>query len=293
MAMPFAWIRSRVDRFARRGALDSRDTALNWRGCGPMWLYCQPIRLTSVGVLKWRLAFLEEYFMATFQGNNTAFRGSSVDSRALFITRTYTHVVGGILGFILVELGLFESGLAEQVARFMLGFNWFLILGAFMLVGWLATRTAQTSSSIGMQYFAYAAYVVAEALIFVPLLYIADAKAPGAIDSATLITALGAGGLMFVAHRTRKDFSFLRAVLMWGGVVAILAMIGGAIFGFQLGTWFSVAMIGFAGAAVLYDTSNIIHYYPEDRYVSAAMQLFASIALMFWYVLRLVMGNRN
>jgi FtsH-binding integral membrane protein len=231
--------------------------------------------------------------MATFPSNNTAFRGTSIDSRAQFITRTYTHVVGGILGFILVEMGLFESGLAEQVARFMLGFNWFLILGAFMLVGWLATRTAQTSSSIGMQYFAYGAYVVAEALIFVPLLYIADAKAPGAIDSATLITALGAGGLMFVAHRTRKDFSFLRAVLMWGGVVAILAMIGGAVFGFQLGTWFSVAMIGFAGAAVLYDTSNIINHYPEDRYVSAAMQLFASIALMFWYVLRLVMGNRN
>jgi uncharacterized protein len=231
--------------------------------------------------------------MANFPNNNAAFPSSGVDRRSAFITRTYTHLVGGILGFILVELALFESGIAGQIAQFMLGFNWFLILGAFMLVGWLASRTAQTSSSIGMQYFAYGAYVVAEALIFVPLLYIADAKAPGAIDSATLITALGAGGLMIVAHRTRKDFSFLRAILMWGGVVAILAMIGGAIFGFQLGTWFSVAMIGFAGAAVLYDTSNIIRNYPEDRYVSAAMQLFASIALMFWYVLRLVMGSRN
>ncbi len=231
--------------------------------------------------------------MATFPGSNSAFPSSGVDSRAQFITRTYTHVVGGILGFILVELGLFESGLADQIAHFMFGVNWFLILGAFMLVGWLATRTAQTSTSIGMQYFSYAAYVVAEALIFVPLLYLADRKAPGAIDSATLITALGAGGLMVVAHRTRKDFSFLRAILMWGGVVAILAMVGGAVFGFQLGTWFSVAMIGFAGAAVLYDTSNIIQHYPEDRYVSAAMQLFASIALMFWYVLRLVMGSRN
>jgi FtsH-binding integral membrane protein len=220
--------------------------------------------------------------MATFPSSNSAFPRSGIDSRAQFITRTYTHVVGGILGFILVELALFESGLAGQIASFMLGFNWFLILGAFMLVGWLA-----------MQYFSYAAYVVAEALIFVPLLYIADRKAPGAIDSATLITALGAGGLMVVAHRTRKDFSFLRAILMWGGVVALLAMVGGAVFGFQLGTWFSVAMIGFAGAAVLYDTSNIIQHYPEDRYVSAAMQLFASIALMFWYVLRLVMGSRN
>src|SRR5579859_1993444 len=231
--------------------------------------------------------------MATFPNSNSAFPSAGVDRRAAFITRTYTHVVGGILGFILVELGLFESGLAGQIARFMLGFNWMLILGAFMLTGWLATRTAQTSTSIGMQYFAYGVYVVAEALIFVPLLYIADAKAPGTIDSAVLVTALGAGGLMFVAHRTRKDFSFLRAILMWGGVLAILAMIGGAVFGFQLGTWFSVAMIGFAGAAVLYDTSNIIQHYPEDRYVSAAMQLFASIALMFWYVLRFVMGNRN
>jgi uncharacterized protein len=231
--------------------------------------------------------------MATFPNNNSAFGSVGIDSRAQFITRTYTHVVGGILAFILIELGLFESGAAEQIARFMLSFNWFLILGAFMLVGWLATRTAQTSTNLGMQYFSYAMYIVVEALIFVPLLYIANAKAPGAIDSAALVTGLGAAGLMFVAHRTRKDFTFLRAVLMWGGILAIVAMVGGAVFGFQLGTWFSVAMIGFAGAAVLYDTSNIIHVYPEDRYVAAAMQLFASIALMFWYVLRLFMGNRN
>jgi uncharacterized protein len=229
--------------------------------------------------------------MANFP--NAAFPGAQVDSRSIFITRTYTHLVGGILGFILVELGLFESGLAGQIARAMLSVNWLLILGAFVLTGWLASRTAQTSTSIGMQYFAYAVYVVAEAIIFVPLLYLANAKAPGTIDSATLVTLLGAGGLMVVAHRTRKDFSFLRAILMWGGILALIAIIGGVVFGLQLGTWFSVAMIGLAGAAVLYDTSNIIHYFPEDRYVSAAMQLFASIALMFWYVLRLLMGNRN
>ena len=51
-------------------------------------------------------------------------------------------------------------------------------------------------------------------------------------------------------------------------------------------------MIGFAGAAVLYDTSNIMLHYPEDKYVAASMQLFASIAMMFWYILRLFM-NRN
>src|SRR5215813_4813402 len=89
--------------------------------------------------------------MATFDGNNQVFGSSSVDTRAAFIMRTYTHVVGGILAFILIELGLFESGLAQQIFMFMVRLPWLLILGAFMLVGWLATHTAQTSSNIRMQ----------------------------------------------------------------------------------------------------------------------------------------------
>ena len=64
------------------------------------------------------------------------------------------------------------------------------------------------------------------------------------------------------------------------------------IFGFELGTFFSVAMVGLAGASILYDTSNVLHHYPEDRYVGASLELFSSVALMFWYVLRLFMGRR-
>src|SRR3569833_330597 len=115
--------------------------------------------------------------------NGFTLPASGTTSREAFITRTYTHVVGAILGFVLVELGLFESGAAESIARWMLGFNWLLILGAFMLTGWLATHTAHTSGSRAMQYFSLAVYVIAEAIIFVPLLYVADMKAPGAIDS--------------------------------------------------------------------------------------------------------------
>src|SRR5258707_13639557 len=93
--------------------------------------------------------------MANFP-SNAAFPRSGVDSRSLFITRTYIHLVAGFLGFILVELGLFESGLPVQVARFMFSFNWMLTLGAFMLTGWLETRTDQTSKQLGMQNFAHA-----------------------------------------------------------------------------------------------------------------------------------------
>jgi hypothetical protein len=106
-----------------------------------------------------------------------------------------------------------------------------------------------------------------------------------------MVTGIGFGGLTAVAFITRKDFSFLRGVLLWAGFGALLLIVAGVIFGFELGTFFSVGMVVFAGAAILYDTSNVLHHYPEDRYVGAALALFASVALMFWYVLRIFMSR--
>jgi FtsH-binding integral membrane protein len=215
------------------------------------------------------------------------------NSRGRFIARAYNHLFGAILAFILIEVALFQTGMAKSIATVLLGGPWLLVLGGFVIVGWLAQLAAHRSTSKAAQYAALAGYVVAEAIIFVPLLYIADKFAPGAISSAALVTFLGFVGLSLVAFVTRKDFSFLRGILFWGGIVALMAIVAGTIFGFQLGTFFSVAMIGLAGAAVLYDTSNILYHYPQDRYVAAALQLFASVALMFWYVLRLFLNSRR
>jgi FtsH-binding integral membrane protein len=107
-----------------------------------------------------------------------------------------------------------------------------------------------------------------------------------------LVTILGFAALTGIAFYTRKDFSFLRGALLWGGVGAMLLVIGGVVFGFQLGLFFSVAMVVFAGAAILYDTSNVVHHFPENRYVAASLQLFSSVTLMFWYVLRIFMSRR-
>ena len=217
-----------------------------------------------------------------------------VDQRATFITRTYNHLFAAIIGFVLVEMFLFTSGLAEIMARAMLGTSWLLVLGGFVLVSWLATRAANQSRSVGTQYLALSGFVVAEAIIFVPMLYIANNYAGGGvIESAATVTLLGFGALTALAFWTRKDFSFLGAMLRWVGVLALVAIVAAVRFGFELGTWFSIAMIGMAGAAILYDTSNVIHHFPEDRYVAAALTLFASVALMFWYVLRFFMGSRD
>ncbi len=213
------------------------------------------------------------------------------DTRAAFIGRTYLHLFGAIVAFVLIEVWLFSSGLAEPIARSMMSVSWLLVLGGFMVISWIASRAAYTARSSGAQYAALAAFVVAEALIFVPMLFIANAYAPGAIQSAATITLIGFAGLTAVAFLSRKDFSFLGSLLKWGGILALVAIVGGVIFGFNLGTWFSVAMVGLAGGAILYDTSNVLRNFPEDRHVGAALQLFASVALMFWYVLRIFMSR--
>ena len=215
----------------------------------------------------------------------------TTDARAKFITRTYSHVAAAILLFTAIEMWLFSTGRVVALSQWILSFNWLVIIGALMLVGWLATHVAHNLESKPLQYLALAAFVIAQAVIFAPLLLIAATLQAGIIESAVFITLFGVIGLTAVAFITRKDFSFMRGILVWAGILALVAIAGSVLFGFQLGTWFSVAMIGFAGAAVLYDTSNILHHYPEDRYVGAALQLFASIALMFWYVLRLFMSR--
>ena len=214
---------------------------------------------------------------------------ADTETRATFILRTYLHLASAVVGLVAVLYGLFSLGFAEPIAQAMLSISWLVPLGGFILVSWLASRAAHQAQALQTQYLALAAFIVAQALILVPLLVMAQQVAPGTIESAASVTLLGFGGLTFIAFYTRKDFSFLRSLLIWGGVGALVLIVGGALFGYQLGTFFSVGMIVFAGAAILYDTSNVLHHYPKDRYVAASLELFASLGLLFWYVLSLFM----
>jgi hypothetical protein len=217
----------------------------------------------------------------------------SVESRSEFIWKCYAHVVGAILAFAGVEVYLFSSGIADRIAVPMLN-SWMMVIIAFIAVSWGATHLAHRLESVAQQYAAFAVFIVAESLIFAPMLWMAMQMDPSGsmIESAGTVTLFGCGALIATVMITRKDFSFLRGVLVWGFFLVLGLIAASWMFGWNLGTWFSVGMIGFAGVAVLYDTSNIMHHYPQDKYVAASMALFASIAMMFWYILRLFM-NRN
>jgi FtsH-binding integral membrane protein len=218
----------------------------------------------------------------------------AVEDRSAFIWKCYAHVIGAILTLIAVETYLFSSGVAGAIVEPMLRSPMAVMIG-FIALSWGAQHMAHRLESTAAQYAAFAGFIVAWAIMFVPMLAMAmiygQQRGVNIIENAAMVTVAGCVGLIATVMITRKDFSFLRGVLVWGFFI-ILGLIGFSwAFGWNLGTWFSVGMIGFAGIAVLYDTSNIMHHYPRDKYVAASMALFASIAMMFWYILRLFMSR--
>lgn len=219
---------------------------------------------------------------------------AAVDSRAVFIRRTYSHLAGAILAFVFLETLLFQTDFPQLMSG-VLGtsrYAWLIVLLAFMGVSHLADNWARSGASVGMQYLGLGVYVVAEAIIFVPLLYLAEALCGGqVIFSAGLITLLLFTGLTYTAFTTKRDFTFLGGFLKISFFVVLGIIVASAIFGFNLGLIFSAAMVILAGASILYNTSNILRVYNPSQHVAAALSLFASVALLFWYVLRILMGT--
>lgn len=218
-----------------------------------------------------------------------------LDERSSFIARTYVHLAGAIFAFIALEFLFFKIGLAERIMPLMTGGrgNWAVVLIAFMGVSWLADRWARNATNLAVQYLGLMLYVVAEAVIFVPLLYMAALQtSANIIPTAAIITLTLFSGLTGVVFITRKDVSFLRGVLVAVGFGALGLIAASLIFGFSLGNVFAYAMVAFAAGYILYDTSNVLLHYRSDQHASAALALFASVALMFWYVVRILMNRR-
>lgn len=215
--------------------------------------------------------------------------------RAEFIRKTYLHLGGAVLAFMGIEALLLSSPIAEPLARTALGtrWGWLLVLGAFMLVGMVAEKWAQSPRSVPLQYAGLGLFVVAEAIIFVPLLFVAAAMAgPQVIPEAALYTTLVFAGLTGTAFFTRHDFSWMRGLLMVAGFAGIGVIVASIAFGFTLGSVFSVLMVLLAAGYILYYTSNVLHHYPVGAHVAAALALFSAVAMLFWYILRLLSSRR-
>jgi FtsH-binding integral membrane protein len=222
----------------------------------------------------------------------TSFGNSAADAlpadRAKFIRKTYLLLAAAILAFVVIEFAIFASGYADDIAVTFLGsqFSWLIVLGAFMGVSFLANWWASSTSSSAVQYMGLGLYVVAEAVIFVPLIFIAAAYSDVTVIPKAGIVTLGLFlGITATVFLTRSDFSFLGPIVAIGGCVAFAFIAASLIFGFSLGSLFAFVMVAFAGTAILYNTSQVLHNYNTNQHVAASLTLFAGIALLFWYIL--------
>lgn len=216
---------------------------------------------------------------------------AAVEARVAFIRRTYAHLFGAILAFMgLITLFLSVEPVKAQLFQ-LIASNWWIVFLLYIGVGWLARHWAESGASPGIQYLGLVLYTVVEALIFVPLLVIAQRiGGEQIIATAGFLTMMVFGGLTAVVFITKQDFSFLRMALMLGGFAAMGVVVASLFISFSFNVMLFV-VIGFivlASGYILYDTSNVLHHYRTDQHVAASLALFASVATLFYYVLYLL-----
>lgn len=219
---------------------------------------------------------------------------ASVDERASFIVKTYTHLLGAVLALIAIDAVLLQLPIAKSLTEtlFGSGYMWLLALGAFMVVSHVANRWAHNAASVQTQYMGLGLYVIAQAIILLPLLYVAaNYGGQNVIPTAGITTLCAFTGLTAVVVMTRKNFSFLGPFLGVAGFVALGFIVCSILFGFELSILFTVLMIGFACGYILYYTSKVLHEYHIGQHVAASLALFSAVALLFWYILQFVMGR--
>lgn len=229
------------------------------------------------------------------ENQNVLVSSASEVQKAAFYRKTYSHVAIALLAFIVVETILINV-VPYDVIAWMLGgkYVWLFILGLFWLGSTMSNKLVFHPSQ-NQQYLGLGLYILLEAIIFLPMIVIALSfvDGPNMLYQAAIITLFMFSGLTAVVFFTKTDFSFLRTVVVVGGFIALGIIVVGAIFGFDLGLWFSVGMVILASASILYQTSQIKDQFHTGQYVGAALQLFASIMLLFWYILRILMSRRD
>tara|TARA_R100001369_G_C3291395_1_gene163965 strand:+ start:336 stop:1046 length:711 start_codon:yes stop_codon:yes gene_type:complete len=221
------------------------------------------------------------------------------DAKAAFYKKTYTHLALAVLLFVVVEYIFFQIPAVVSFAFSLTeGYLWLIMLGGFMFATSYAERMARGTKDKNMHYLGLLLYVIAEAFIFIPLIVMAMMYSESQSgDSSNLLTQAGImtlalfTGLSAIVLVTKKDFSFLKSMLAVGFFVALGLILAGVLFGFNLGLWFSVGMVILAAGSILYQTSNMVHKYEEDQYVAASLGLFASLMLLFWYIISIFMRD--
>jgi FtsH-binding integral membrane protein len=147
----------------------------------------------------------------------------------------------------------------------------------------------------GVNLFALFGFTTLTGIIISPVLWIIGQDNPASILQAGVLTVGIFGGLTAYVFISKRDFSFLRGMVVTGLIVVILAgllnvlIVGSSALGFAVAAATLLLFTGF----VLYDTSNIIRHYPTNEYVAGALSLYLDVFNIFLALLRILNAGRR
>ena len=199
---------------------------------------------------------------------------------ALFFAATLFAIAGVGVGFV------FPPVMLAVVAHPWLSF--FVLIGG--VLGAQAVRLVP-----GVNLLALFAFTALTGVIISPAIALYTQQNPASILQAGVLTVGIFGGLTAYVFVSKKDFSFLRGMVMTGLIVVFLSavlnlfIVGSSALAFAISC---AALLLFSGF-VLYDTSNIIRRYPTSEYVAGALDLYLDAFNIFLALLRILNAGRR
>jgi modulator of FtsH protease len=214
---------------------------------------------------------------------------ATLDERMSFVRKVYALFFAGIL----FAIGGVWLGLTNPEAVILPIVNHPYITLFVMIGAILATQAVRHVRGVNL--LALFAFTTLTGAIISPLVWYVLARNPGSLIQAGLLTVGIFGGLTAYVFISKRDFSFMRGMLMTGLIVVVLAAVLNIFFAssaFSFGIS-AVALLLFSGF-VLYDTSNIIRRYPTNEYVAGALSLYLDAFNIFLALLNLLnAGDRD
>lgn len=215
---------------------------------------------------------------------------ASGEVRLEFLRKTYSLFLAGIICSMLVGALTLRTPALLMAAYGVLTNP---LIALVLIVG--GSFGARAVSRIeGVNYAALFGFTGLLGWIITPLLYMYEARQPGIVTQAAIMTSLTFGALTAYVFVSKKDFNFLGGMLFVGIIGLVLGGLVNLFFFHSLGAsyfmaWFTLLL--FSGF-VLYDTSNIMNRTDSRGYCSAALELYLDFFNMFLAILRILGGRR-
>jgi modulator of FtsH protease len=220
-------------------------------------------------------------------GAETAAR-AGVEERIGFIRKVYALFFAATL-FAIVGVGL---GLSYRPLLLFAFQHPYVMLFA-MLGGVMGAQAVRHVPGVNLA--ALFGFTALTGVVISPLIAVYTQLNPASILQAGVLTVGIFGGLTAYVFVSKRDFSFMRGMVVTGLIVVILAgalnlfFVGSSAFAFAISC---AALLLFSGF-VLYDTSNIIRRYPVNEYVAGALSLYLDAFNIFLALLRILNSGRR